>query len=295
VGRNGTVIATTDSGVTWVAQSSGTTQDLSFVQFALDGVHGWAAGGKDVIATVDGGKTWVIQPTGATHGINSVQFAADGQRGWAVGDGGIVIATADGGKTWVTQRRGRDQQVARPAVDPRQSELVGLAAMSVIPLGGDKILPLDTLYSVQFAADGQHGWAAGGSGVIATIDGGKTWFTQGNGALEELSSVRFATDGRRGWAVGRRGTVIATVDSGGTWVAQPSHTLEWLRSVQFLSDGVRGWAVGGGGTVITTVDGGRTWVDAWLPYRRLPALWFWVVALASCVVFARSIGGAQVR
>ncbi len=39
----------------------------------------------------------------------------------------------------------------------------------------------ERISSVQFAADGQRGWAVGARGVIATVDGGKIWAAQTSG------------------------------------------------------------------------------------------------------------------
>jgi hypothetical protein len=50
---------------------------------------------------------------------------------------------------------------------------------------------------------------------------------------------------------------------------------EDIRDVYMLADGQRGWAVGSNGTILATADGGNDWHDPLLPYRRLPAPWYW--------------------
>ncbi|MCO5125676.1 MAG: YCF48-related protein, partial [Rhizobacter sp.] len=44
VGANGTILATRDGGSSWAAQASGTRASLTSVQFAADGLRGWAVG-----------------------------------------------------------------------------------------------------------------------------------------------------------------------------------------------------------------------------------------------------------
>jgi photosystem II stability/assembly factor-like uncharacterized protein len=222
MGHGGTILATKNSGETWLTQISGTTQTLVSVQFAADGQRGWAVGvGGTILATKNGGETWQAQTSGTPQLLFSVQFAADGQHGWAVGTGGTILATKNGGETWQAQTSGTTQP----------------------------------LYSVQFAADGQHGWAVGTGGtILATKNGGGTWQAQTSGTTQTLLSVQFAADGQQGWAVGDGGTILATKNGGETWQAQTSGTTQTLTSVQFAADGRRGWAAGDGILQLNRVD-----------------------------------------
>ena len=110
VGDQGTILATSDGGATWSAQSSGTTAYLTAVAFA-DASHGWVVGtnsseGNSVIlATSDGGATWTKQSLGTTayYYLYGVAFA-DASHGWVVGrnargTNGIILATSNGGVT----------------------------------------------------------------------------------------------------------------------------------------------------------------------------------------------------
>jgi photosystem II stability/assembly factor-like uncharacterized protein len=55
VGDSGTVVTTSDGGLTWTTQSSGTTADLGAVAF-VDATHGWVVGSYGaVLATNSGG------------------------------------------------------------------------------------------------------------------------------------------------------------------------------------------------------------------------------------------------
>jgi hypothetical protein len=64
VGVNGVILKTLDSGVTWVSQTSGTTQTLNSI-FCLDSSNCAATGGNGtLIITTNGGTSWAV-PTGA--------------------------------------------------------------------------------------------------------------------------------------------------------------------------------------------------------------------------------------
>ena len=57
VGMNGTIIHTTDSGITWTSQNSSATATLFDVDFS-DDLHGLACGHSHLMYTTDGGQTW---------------------------------------------------------------------------------------------------------------------------------------------------------------------------------------------------------------------------------------------
>ena len=221
VGRNGTILATTDGGAQWATQTSGTSNALGGVAFASDGRHGWAVGRNGtILATTDGGAQWATQTSGTSNDLGGVAFASDGRHGWAVGDNGTILATTDGGAQWATQTSGTSNA-----------------------LGG-----------VAFASDGRHGWAVGRNGtILATTDGGAQWATQTSGTSNDLGGVAFASDGRHGWAVGDNGTILATTDGGAQWATQTSGTFNDLDGVAVASDGRHGWAVGGNGTIVISV------------------------------------------
>ena len=101
VGDDGTILATSNGGATWAAQTSGSKAGLTSVQFTSDGQRGWAVGIEGtILATSNGGATWAAQTSGSKAGLTSVQFTSDGQRGWAVGIEGTILATRNGGKAW---------------------------------------------------------------------------------------------------------------------------------------------------------------------------------------------------
>src|SRR6476620_990409 len=61
VGDSGSILRTSDAGVTWTQQSSGTNSNLRAVAF-LDAGTGIAVGDQGtILGTTDGGATWISE------------------------------------------------------------------------------------------------------------------------------------------------------------------------------------------------------------------------------------------
>lgn len=90
VGDAGSVIRSTDSGATWVAQPTPTSRALGSI-YALDSVNAWAVGTKGtVIRTSDGGRRWDSVGVPSNQRLNAVSFS-DKRHGWIVGDSGVLV------------------------------------------------------------------------------------------------------------------------------------------------------------------------------------------------------------
>ena len=108
VGALGTILTTSDGGVTWtpqVSQSSATFFDVAFA----DEANGWAVGNAGALfQTTDGGTHWIDRtlPCGRTCNkltdLIRVRFT-DAQQGWIVGEHGQIFRTTDAGFNWVEE------------------------------------------------------------------------------------------------------------------------------------------------------------------------------------------------
>ena len=99
VGRSGTILRTTDGGVTWLAQTSGTSAILYGVSFtdANNGTVVGAGAGPEagtILRTMDGGETWAAQDSGTSNWLIGVSFT-DANTGTAVGFGGTILRTTN--------------------------------------------------------------------------------------------------------------------------------------------------------------------------------------------------------
>jgi photosystem II stability/assembly factor-like uncharacterized protein len=258
VGSNGFIKKTTNTGLDWFQQSSGTTASLKSVQFS-DENTGWICGGEGLILkTTNGGQNWFELSSGVTENLTDLHFT-DSNTGYVVGYNETILKTTDGGTTWVTQSIGSTFD----------------------------------LYSVDFL-DSNLGYAVGGrdsSNFLKTTNGGVVWTrtTLDLGGLSTLilNCVEFinANDGwigSEGQFLNHSGNISRTTDGGQTWFStllfgpvsrgdselhpqedNPIDIQRGIRSIYF-KDSNNGYAVGGTRdgwwrSIFTTTDAGLTW------------------------------------
>lgn len=125
-GAGGTILFTTDSGLTWENASllSDPGARLNAVFLASDR-HGWAVGADGaVFASIGSGRTWRRQFTGVSADLNDVYFS-DPRTGWAVGDNGTIVSTTNGGSTWTEENSHLKHRLERLASNGKSVWAVG--------------------------------------------------------------------------------------------------------------------------------------------------------------------------
>ncbi|MBE0572719.1 MAG: hypothetical protein IH618_14345 [Ignavibacteriaceae bacterium] len=224
VGENGTIIHTTDGGLTWQFQTSGISSPLYSV-FFIDNNTGWVVGDFGVILhTSNGGMNWNSQSGVTNFQLWDVHFV-NSNIGWAVG--GRIIHTTNGGVNWTEQ-----------------------------------FIPFQVLFDITFI-DGLNGWAVGGTNsslfryIIHTTNGGVNWQTQAQYVDKCPYKVSFMNE-LDGWISGQQGLILHTTNGGNTWLNQNSNYNFELESIFFV-DNYNGWTAGSYGTVLRTTDAGITW------------------------------------
>lgn len=170
VGDSGLILASTNGGISWREQRSGTDAQLFHLSFQKD--RGWVVGTNGVILhTDDAGRNWYPQRSGSTGDLNRVYLIND-KVGLITGDNGLLLRTENGGATW--------ERVPLNVREP--------------------------LFGLSFI-DKKTGWIVGYSGrIIRTYDGGRNWVEQDSGTTGDLFSVSFFKN--RGYAIGRDGLVM---------------------------------------------------------------------------------------
>jgi photosystem II stability/assembly factor-like uncharacterized protein/predicted small integral membrane protein len=285
VGKDSTIVHTSDGGKTWNVQTNDYGSNFYGVTFR-DANSGCAVGdgingGGFLFCTSDGGTKWraVTLPqtqlrSGYSEYVYSDQFL-DERSGWVAGQQ-TIFRTTDGGMHW-------DQEFRDPRVTLNDMTLVD----------GDPI----------------SGWAVGGTeqggATILRYTGESGWVTARISGSSEalpktLHAVAFA-DRRSGWAVGAGGGILHTSDGGENWDAQSSGANANLWGVAF-ADTRSGWVAGEDGTILHTIDGGRTWTlqasaanwpNMVQAYHRWPAPIFWVLVACSIPLLLRSAAVEQ--
>ena len=107
VGDAGKIIVTTNAGMTFQLQNSGTTRDLRSV-FFLNNSTGYIAGKANILLfTSNGGINWVSRNSGmnvdsSDDGLHSV-FFLNTLNGFAVGAHGMIFRTTNAGLNWISE------------------------------------------------------------------------------------------------------------------------------------------------------------------------------------------------
>jgi photosystem II stability/assembly factor-like uncharacterized protein len=275
VGSFGTLLRSTDGGLTWKEQLIGTAHHLNGVSFG-DASSGTVVGNFGLILhTTNAGATWITQSSGTSDGLVGVCFI-DAETGTVVGDSGTILRTTNGGATWTAQTSGTTNYLESvDFVDANKGTAVGSNGTILRTTNGGATWTAQTsgttgiLCGVHLTDDSTGtavGWAAAFMSynglVLRTTDGGATWAGQ-TILSTRLYAVQFR-DAKTGTAVGTsgvypyNGAILHTTDGGVTWVQQSTGATYEFNGVH-LTDTRRGWAVGAYGAIFNTTDGGTTW------------------------------------
>ena len=262
-GARGTVVRTTDAGVTWRADTipGATMLDFRDIQaFNADTVLVLSAGeDARIYRTTDAGRTWAVQYSNRAPGVFFDGMAFwDARNGIAFSDpvNGkfLVIATSDGGLNW--------REIAGPLLPaPLQGEAGYAASGTSIATAGRS--------SVWFGTGG-----GARTRVIMSADRGASWRavdvpmltgTDGSGiySLAFIDTLRgVAVGGTYRQPAGRNGNAAYTTDGGRTWHVSEPESPRGYRSVVTIVPGTPAPTIISSGTNGTdySLDGGRSWL-----------------------------------
>jgi photosystem II stability/assembly factor-like uncharacterized protein len=264
VGDAGTIMHTTDAGVTWRSQISQTSANLNAVFFAHPDT-GWVVGNLGtVLRTDDRGATWTRLLLGFGENLNAVHFA-NRDTGYVVGSAGAILRTVNGGRDWAKQNVTAISLRGVAFAGARDGWAVGdVGEIFGTDDAGQtwvRIQPAITSFPLRAVSRRSRAaaWAVGAQGAAPrTVDvgGDGVWQNGSAGALNDLDGVHFPTL-LVGYAVGysTSGLVLKSEDGGLGWTRQVSNTGRRLNDVHFV-DALRGWAVGDLGVIIHTSLGG---------------------------------------
>ena len=220
---------TIDGGNTWIDQSSGYANGISFNDtyvFSEDTVMMCGQNGI-VIHTTDGGENWISNTITGAGGLSSISFV--GETGYVTGDGGHIFKTDNMGESWT--------EIASPTNN--------------------------TLLDIYFITE-DFGFVNGWNYIGYTHDGGQTWqepqtfpSPYPNWALREFSFVNENV----GFVCGDAGLVFKTIDGGINWEWMdnlPDEDNSSIQSIVALDENTV-YTCGHNGTIMHTIDGGDNW------------------------------------
>jgi photosystem II stability/assembly factor-like uncharacterized protein len=233
VGHNGAILKTSDAGLTWTLQTSGTAYTLTDVNFPVDAQVGFATGWYGTILKTSDGETWDTLPSGTSENLYAIQFPTDTDTGYAVGEAGTILKTVNGGEKWTAIYSGTDEWFT----------------------------------SLCFPNDCQTGYVVGSSGcALKTTNAGLNWIDQTINADQWFESVCFPEGPDIGYVSGYNCMLYKTQDGGNTWVdMNPTAEPYACWHVVFFVDDQEGYIAGTGADIRKTCDGMTTWVSQSVP------------------------------
>jgi photosystem II stability/assembly factor-like uncharacterized protein len=236
-GGPGTIIHTTDGGMTWEKQKTGFGRRILCIYFK-NLRDGFAAGESDsYMETHDGGVTWTDRSSVFSGCKFRKIFFVNDQTGYMLSESG-VYRTTDGGKAWAN-------------IGPKKPEDFGWESYNGLTARDAKHLILVGNKEMMFMSD----------------DGGTTWVANKkeffSGERRNFYGIAF-TDANNGWITLERSQspdvdCLVTKDGGATWTPGNvfgNHTLK-----DFNFSGKTGWGMptNSDHNMYVTYDGGATW------------------------------------
>ncbi len=287
VGVCGMIIHTSDGGVNWDIQKSGTTKHLYSVKAFSSSIAIAAGESGTILRTTNGGQTWSEISSGTTNFIVEM-FFLDQQNGFAITSfGGDLLKTTDNGLTWSKTSTGITEQANDVCFANADTGFIvcggffSETALYKTEDGGDTWVSqsLTTTYSLNsvFAID-TVAWIVGYDGVILkSTNKLSEWRTinAGNILTKSLYTVNFY-DMNHGFAGGEMGETRVTTDGGETWNTIMSDFVQWktVRKIQMV-DSLYGYLVGDKGKMMKTTNGGLNWTHMDRRIRaNLWSVWF---------------------
>jgi len=229
-GSAGTVMKTTDGGLSWQMVLSGYYDDMQSVYFHNIDTGFVIGNGGTVLKTLDGGITWDTKAS--SLGILLRIYFFNTNNGYIVGREGLIARSTDQGDTWSVVRNGNEW-------------LTGIYFIS------------DTVgYACGYTYDGLN------TVILKTQNGGNSWESLNINILGSPEDIKF-TDGNTGYIVGGLSLILKTTDSGLTWTRTPEILSCDFKSCSFIDNNIG--CIAGDSYIYKTTDGGTTWSDVSIP------------------------------
>jgi len=268
-GDSGTVKQTSDGGLTWELETSGTTNTLKKTGILNNDnivVVGFAG---TIIKTTDYGDTWKSKSAGTTVDLYGVSFGGrESEVGIAVGANGTIIRSSDQGESWtLISSNTSTKSIIYTSVSfasGTKGILVGQKGTLLITTDGGftwsrvptNIPKINYKFVLMLSED--IAYVTGDNGtIIKTTDGGMSWISLNTNSSSSLYRIRFADD-QIAIAVGSGGEVLKTTDGGNTWNTEISGVTNNLNCLFVIDENVA-FAGGQGGIILKTTDGGISW------------------------------------
>lgn len=261
-GHWGTLLLSTDLGLTWTTQTSPGNNYYNDIEFFNSSV-GYAAASEGIFKTVNGGQTWTDMNAGTYDGFNAIDVSSPDDV-IAVGAYGNIWRSSNGGTVWqpLPLYKFDTRLKSIRFIDNLNGFMCGENAQLYTTHDGGYVwdsiaLPIFVQNELEFV-NASTGYLAGNfGGLVKTVDGGNTWTPLSPGVTNGFNSLCF-THADTGYVAGTSGVILKTTNGGTSWTPLTSNTTNQLFHIDFFTSAT-GVAVGQSGTIRRTVDAGATW------------------------------------
>ena len=276
-GFDGTILRTTNGGLSWQAQNAGVTNHVHDI-FMLNERLGWALAfqnyldtntwyGTQILRTTDGGETWTHRDYPiAGEFFNTILFR-DSLRGWIAGEYGHMVRTTDAGASWIpvevdSSDFSRWRLLNIQFFTPRYGfasgghiDIIGVVWRTTNggvrwtpePVSPEPVHALHMIDSLNIL--GISGDVDYGASTIRTTDGGESWRYTYLDIFGEPLALSFRTRSE-GWVpLGFVGRLMYTLDTGATWSVVDVPKRRPMHDLAF-TDSLTGYAVGDSGMIL---------------------------------------------
>ncbi len=271
VGETGTILKTTDGGITWSQQNSTTTKVIYNVDVTNNSIA-YALGSYFLLKTTDGGDSWFNLEMPATTYFNDL-FFLDSLKGYVVGSNSNIFYTYDGGSTWIQRYEITSDNLK---VINFFNEKNGIAIGFNLGFYENFVLKTTNggytwsrstisseLNDVEFVTETKL-IAVANDNIFYSTDGGQNWISSKLASNIYSKSIDFI-DSLNGIICGysditSSARIFRTRDAGQTWqeIVFNLGGGAWLNTVSFPTNNFI-YAAGGNGRMIRSIDGGNYW------------------------------------
>ncbi|MGB3017196.1 MAG: YCF48-related protein, partial [Ignavibacteria bacterium] len=251
----------------WIAQNSGTNQNLYDIEF-LNDKTGWAVGDAGVvIKTTDGGNTWVNIPNPSpmySPNLWSV-LPIDSNIVFVTSGKDLIMKSTNGGLNWLIMNFCASCNSSMPGITFLNKDTGWFLGTNKVFRTFNGGVTLDSFYAPWFTnfeihfKDVNTGVFCGTGRVFKSTDQGETWFDTNvpvGGSFREFRKLGISNDNV--WVVGSSSPVYKSTDYCDTWeIITPGQQIGGI-PIYFVNDNT-GYIGRSLNNLIKTTNGGFNW------------------------------------